>query len=92
MRDGKFITFTPEFPGKGRITNVYAVRTKSGGSRLGQIQWYAPWRQYTFDPDYGTTYSAGCLGEIAQFIEREMADRKRSSCVVEKAKEKEGAG
>ena len=37
-------------------------------SPLGTITWYSRWQQHVFDPVVGTTYSAGCLTDIAAFI------------------------
>ena len=50
-------------------TNVWAVMNKSGGYRLGVIQWYAPWRQYCFMPEGETlVFSRRCLKDLADFI------------------------
>lgn len=53
-------------------TNVYTIFSKSLGDRLGEIKWYAPWRQYCFFPDEGTVWSKGCLNEVNVFIKQFM--------------------
>ena len=55
----------PDIP--GRKTHIWAVRSKNGGI-LGEIYWYGPWRQYNFNPRPDTTFSSGCLNDIATFI------------------------
>jgi hypothetical protein len=59
----------------GRVTNVWRVDSLSGNT-LGYISWYAPWRGYTFHPAHDTLYSAGCLRDVAAFIDGEMAKRR----------------
>lgn len=49
-------------------TRRWAVMSK-GGASLGTVQWYAPWRRYTFDGWSGTTFDANCLREIATFCQ-----------------------
>jgi len=49
-------------------TSRFEVRNRRSADLLGTISWYGPWRQYTFNPKAQTTYSAGCLRDIAQFI------------------------
>lgn len=39
------------------------------GIELGIIEW-GPWRQYNFIPSANTTFSAGCLDDIAAFLKR----------------------
>lgn len=37
---------------------------------LGQVLWYAPWKQYVFQPDEEAEFSADCLRDIAAFMEK----------------------
>ena len=53
---------------EGRKTKRWSVIAKRSGMSLGVIAWYGPWRQYTFDPEAGTTFNVGCLNDIARFL------------------------
>lgn len=44
---------------------------------LGRIQWYSPWRQYTFSPAYPTVWNKDCLNTINEFIINLMEERKK---------------
>ncbi len=50
-------------------TAIFDVRAKRGGNLLGRIKWFGRWRQYTFFPVPDTIYSAGCLVDIAHFLD-----------------------
>lgn len=43
------------------------------GTILGRVGWYAPWRQYNFDPSDSTTFNHTCLTDIAAFLARANA-------------------
>lgn len=53
----------------GRKTHRWHIYTRAGDI-LGTVEWYGQWRQYTFNPREGTTYSGGCLRDIMAFLER----------------------
>ncbi len=38
------------------------------GVKLGQIRFYAHWRQYAFYPEDGTVYEKTCLSDITKFV------------------------
>ncbi len=62
------------------ITKVWRVTTKVKaryGMQIGIINWYSPWRRYTFFPHQGTMYEPTCLKDIAGFIEEQMRVRKQ---------------
>lgn len=73
-----YIVVTEELPlgrtQNSRKTGIFNVSSTSG-SRLGEIRWYSPWRQYTFWPLPDTIFSAGCMQDIAAHIERLMLAR-----------------
>lgn len=48
----KWLDFRLRPRATGRNTDQYEVWSKEG-SYLGQISWYAPWRQYSFYPAHG---------------------------------------
>lgn len=59
----------------GRKTNLWRVQTNDGGV-LGSVEWYGPWRQYTFNPMPGTTFNSTCLMDLAMFLgEKNKAHR-----------------
>jgi len=59
-------------------TKVFACRNRCSGDRLGTVGWYGAWRQYVYYHDRsGIVYSAGCLRDIAEFLEALMAERRR---------------
>ena len=77
MMESKYLEFSIQWHYPARKTEVYNVRTKSGGSSLGQIKWYSPWRQYCFYPSPSCVFNVGCLGDISAFIGELTAERKR---------------
>ncbi len=69
---------------EGRRTDRWAINSTKGGGqfRLGFVSWYFGWRQYTFNPDTDTTFSSGCLGDMAEFLksvnENQRKNRKKA--------------
>lgn len=61
-------------------TAIYIVRTHDlCGAKLGEIRWYAQWRQYGFYPEEGTVFEKTCLSDIANFcIELNKKQRKKA--------------
>jgi len=47
-------------------TKVWGCFSKHG-DKLGEVRWYAGWRQYCYFPEIGTIYSSGCSTDIAHF-------------------------
>ena len=62
-------------PEPTRKTHRWSILARRSGATLGIIVWGGSWRQYIFEPSGATTYSAGCLRDIARFIDRQMARR-----------------
>jgi len=60
-------------------TEVYDVTSVSSGDILGQVRWYAPWRQYCFTPTtkFSTWWSRSCFRDIIGFIDELMEERKK---------------
>lgn len=75
----EYIYFEDVTPYDGRKTNVYSCRNKKSTDELGQVKWYASWRQYTFCPNPRIVLSAGCLTDIRNFIAALMHERRRES-------------
>jgi len=59
-------------------TSVYAVRNTKSQAILGFVAWHCAWRQYCFGPIIAeqTIFSAGCLGDIKDFIGQLTKERK----------------
>lgn len=57
---------------------VWECRNKHYHSVLGVVKWYVPWRQYIYCETVavGVIYSAGCLRDIADFVEQANEEQK----------------
>jgi len=44
------------------------IHMKRGGSMLGSVAWYGPWKQYVFRPEEMTEFSGDCLAAISTFL------------------------
>lgn len=73
--DARYLDF--ELSGQKPSTWVIDVLTKdeiiesgvtSHRVHLGQIKWYAQWRQYAFYPESGTVFEKICLRDINRFV------------------------
>jgi hypothetical protein len=54
-----------------RKTPIIEVwETYGKGERIGTVKWYAPKRQYVFEPREGMVYETTYLREITDFCER----------------------
>jgi len=53
---------------KTGITCIWEVVANSTGSGLGLIKWNGAWRQYTFHPYQGTTWSHQCMTDVGKFL------------------------
>lgn len=65
FRVGKFMTAETVIPAP---EGVYTVHSKSGAA-IGAVEWYAPWKQYVFQPERDTEFSPDCLRALAEFME-----------------------
>ena len=76
MKEYQFLYFV-ERDSKPK-TKVFEVRNKMFNTFLGEIKWYAPWRKYCyFSPQSEFVYDAGCLADIADFLNDLMAERRQ---------------
>jgi hypothetical protein len=76
MEDKKtYVEFVERTPSPSGLTKRWSIRNKITHAELGMIAWYAGWRRYAFWPREMTVFDYGCLNQIAEFIEREMAER-----------------
>lgn len=58
-------------------TSVWLCLNNNSDSGLGVVRWETRWRQYCYFPLGTTLYSAGCLNDIADFINQLKAERKK---------------
>ena len=49
-------------------TSVWHCLNNGSDSLLGGIEWYGPWRQYCFFPEFDTVFNVSCLEDINHFI------------------------
>jgi len=56
-------------------TKIYKVLSKHEDI-LGEVKWYAPWRQYSFFPEDECIFSKGCMNDINDFMTELMEARK----------------
>ena len=74
-----FLRFTVCEPEVKIITTIWVVDAVKSNAFLGTIRWHGAWRKYCFFPLGDTMFDPNCLREIAQFIDDQMAERKKSS-------------
>ncbi len=60
-------------------TKIFSVNSARHEIRLGVIFWYAPWRQYTIEPEPDTVWNKDCLREVAGFLEQLMVERREAT-------------
>ncbi len=76
LADSQYLVFR-EARATGK-TKRWDVMSKTGGYRLAQIRWHGAWRQYCFYPEPTTVWNVGCLGDVQNFIDHQMALRKKA--------------
>jgi hypothetical protein len=59
-------------------TGIYECVADRNNARLGEVKWYAPWRQYCFFPNDFTVFSKGCMEDINNFIDLVTKNYKES--------------
>lgn len=70
----RWFTLSPAPVDKGRRTLRWRVTTLDGAP-LGFVEWYAPWRCYTFNSTTDSAYfDKACLRDLADFCERSTVD------------------
>ena len=55
-------------------TKKFHVHNNQNGEQIGAISFYPMWRKYVFKPLPDTFYDAGCLKEIATFLEDQQTE------------------
>ena len=56
-------------PSKTGKTHIFDVLTSDGGTNLGKIKWFGPWRKYAFFPEQNTLFETDCLSDISKFLD-----------------------
>ena len=65
----KFITFREVYPGDWRVIN------NRSGDQLGEIGYYAEWRQFVMYAAEFTFWSHDCLRDVADFTQQLNRER-----------------
>jgi len=47
---------------------IWSCCNRKSGEELGEVKWYAPWRQWVYSPTVQAVYSRDCLADIEDFI------------------------
>lgn len=78
-----FIKITKKVRPEGRKTDIYVVTNSQNGVLLGHLEWYGPFRAYTFKPEKDLIFDSKCLKQIAMILDslmkewREAKDNKK---------------
>ncbi len=62
----------------GKKTDKWVVYSTYTGEPLGEIVWYSAWRRYVYQTEKPLVMDAGCLEDIAEFLNAKM-DKWRNS-------------
>jgi len=57
-------------------TLVYDILNNNSDDLIGQVKYYAQWRQYIFFPQEGCIFSVGCLDDIIDFTKKVQANHR----------------
>jgi len=57
-------------------TSVWECRNHHDDTRIGEVKWHGPWRQYCFFTMNDYLFAKSCLDDISAFIQQLMDDRK----------------
>lgn len=55
------------------------IFSKDNGVPIGRIEWYGPFRKYSFFPESDTVYETVCLGDIKRMIDELELIRKNKN-------------
>lgn len=68
-------------PREDRKTDAFEVWSIYENTSLGIIKWKANWRKYAFFPYVQTCFEQTCMRDIADFIEKETKQYKKTNWV-----------
>jgi hypothetical protein len=70
-----YLVFEHKGKSESGKTDRWVVKNSLSDAIIGWVEWYGPFRKYTFSPINGTTFDANCLHEIGGFLRVEMRKR-----------------
>lgn len=70
-----FLLFESHGTSPSGKTGRWAVKNKTTQEVLGWIDWRSGWRRYVVNTASAMVFDSGCLREIADFLDAEMAKR-----------------
>lgn len=76
--DSKYLIFTEYDNLVPRKTKIINIESKFSLAKLGQIKWFSSWRKYCFFPNPETVFDLDCLGDIGNYIDKLMEERKNA--------------
>jgi hypothetical protein len=59
-------------------TKTWLIFSKNGGFKLGEVKWYASWRQYCFFAAVDTIWNMVCLDDVTVFLDAQNRAHKDS--------------
>jgi hypothetical protein len=74
IKETKYLRFIDKEVNKK--TKIIGVINISHDEELGEIKWYASWRQYCFFASYDTVWNDDCLLQIIEVMKELMKERK----------------
>ena len=74
IKETKYLRFIDKEVNKK--TKIIGVVNISHDEELGEIRWYAAWRQYCFFSSYDTVWNDDCLLQIVEVMQQLMKERK----------------
>lgn len=77
MAENAYIRFA-ELPHPGRKTKVWEILSRTNDAPLGLVEFLPAWRKYVFSPGPATIFDTFCLGVIAEFLEKQTKEWRRS--------------
>jgi len=75
---GRFLTATRWKDLLERKTHRWGISSTRSGDLLGIVDWYNPWRQYTFEPVVSSIFDGEYLIAIAGFLKEIMEQHKEA--------------
>jgi len=73
-----YIRFVPG-PAKPKTLTWKVVTANLFAAELGEVGWFARWRQYAFSPKAGTVFNKDCLREIADFCDQRTTEHRKTT-------------
>ena len=60
-------------------TKHWFINNHVSHQMIGEVYWYAPWRQYCFYPGTEMVFNVTCLSDIQHFVNYQMELRKKKA-------------